>query len=107
MVAPVERAEKRHFERGNVGLAIEAAAPLGLLSCDSGWTLGDVFSRAGRPETVLNVPRAQATSFQWQGMGRHIHYAVDIPNGNTLDYPIKLISMPCRIHSPHLDGCIN
>ena len=33
---------------------------------------------------ALSVPRATATTYQWNGMGRYITYSVNIPNGKTV-----------------------
>jgi hypothetical protein len=35
------------------------------------------------PELDLRVPRDQASTHQWQGIGRWMNYAVDVPNGDT------------------------
>ena len=52
--------------------------------CDLGTKISYSFGRAGRqPELALAVPRNQATSYQWQGIGRYMSYSVTIPNGNT------------------------
>ncbi|NDV11587.1 hypothetical protein [Crenobacter caeni] len=51
--------------------------------CDAGRTLSYAFGRPGRPEIVLRVPRAAASTWQWQGVGRYVSYAVNLPNGNT------------------------
>ena len=50
--------------------------------CDAGKTISYSFGKRGRkPELALSVPRHQATTFQWHGIGRHINYSVSIPNG--------------------------
>ncbi len=42
------------------------------------------FGRPGQtPELSLSVPRAEATTYQWQGMGRWITYSVTVPIGTT------------------------
>ena len=52
--------------------------------CDNGATLQYSFGKAGQtPELALSVPRARASTYQWQGVGRWINYRVRIPNGNT------------------------
>jgi hypothetical protein len=52
--------------------------------CDYGETLAYVFGRSlAQPELALRVPRAQASTWQWQGVGRDESYSVDVPNGNT------------------------
>lgn len=56
-----------------------------ILLCDEGDELAYSFGKLGdAPELVVRVPREQATSFQWQGIGRWINYSVGIPNGATL-----------------------
>jgi hypothetical protein len=35
-----------------------------------------------KPELDLKVPRDQASTWQWKGVGRAMTYAVDVPNGN-------------------------
>ncbi|MGF1689364.1 hypothetical protein L4C36_22335 [Photobacterium japonica] len=35
------------------------------------------------PELTLSVIRDQASTWQWQGVGRHMNYSVTMPNGNT------------------------
>lgn len=53
--------------------------------CDAGKTIGYSFGKPGAtPELALNVPRSQASTSQWQGVGRYMSYAVDIPNGKTV-----------------------
>lgn len=52
--------------------------------CDRGSNIGYAFGRpSAPPEIALNVPRAKATTFQWEGMGRYESYTVNVPNGNT------------------------
>ena len=51
--------------------------------CDLDQQLSYSFGPAGKPELALRVPRAQASTRQWEGMGRTISYSVDIPNGKT------------------------
>jgi hypothetical protein len=52
--------------------------------CDAGKTITYSFgSRQGKPEIALAVPRDKATTYQWEGIGRYMSYAVDIPNGST------------------------
>lgn len=36
-----------------------------------------------KPELELTVPRDQASTWQWKGVGRAMTYAVDVPNGET------------------------
>lgn len=50
--------------------------------CDAGKTISYAFGKQGRkPELALSVPRDEATTFQWLGIGRYINYSVAIPNG--------------------------
>ncbi|MBK7026650.1 MAG: hypothetical protein IPH40_06920 [Polaromonas sp.] len=52
--------------------------------CDAGKTITYTFgSPQAKPEISLNVPRDKVTTFQWNGIGRYLSYAVDIPNGTT------------------------
>jgi hypothetical protein len=52
--------------------------------CDAGKTITYTFGNPQTaPEIVLNVPRKNATTFQWAGIGRYLSYSVDIPNGKT------------------------
>lgn len=52
--------------------------------CDAGAKISYRFGRLGQsPEMALSVPRAQATTWQWQGVGRYLSYRVTIPNGTT------------------------
>jgi hypothetical protein len=52
--------------------------------CDRGDTLAYSFGKDNAPsELALSVPREQATTFQWHGIGRWMNYSVTIPNGNT------------------------
>ncbi len=52
--------------------------------CDSGATLDYAFGKpSAKPEIVVRVPRDQASTHQWQGIGRYHTYTVEIPNGNT------------------------
>lgn len=53
--------------------------------CDAGSTLSYTFGKPGStPELALNVPRQQASTYQWEGFGRTINHRVSIPNGNTV-----------------------
>ncbi|MBA4257354.1 MAG: hypothetical protein C0445_15980 [Polaromonas sp.] len=80
-------------------LAAEAACPKGsptvfaclsgqgkrIQVCDAGRTLDYSFGRPGSPpEITLRVPRRDAATFQWAGVGRYLSYTVELPNGNTL-----------------------
>ena len=52
--------------------------------CDAGKTIDYTFGKAQeKPEIALKVPRSQAATQQWAGIGRYISYSVDLPNGNT------------------------
>ena len=52
--------------------------------CDRGATIGYTFGRpSAPPELALNVPRAKASTFQWEGFGRYENYNVNVPNGTT------------------------
>ena len=52
--------------------------------CDAGQVIRYTFGRPGKtPELALSVPRDQASTLQWPGVGRYINYGVTIPNGNT------------------------
>lgn len=52
--------------------------------CDAGKTISYAFGKKGQtPELALSVPRAAASTYQWQGFGRTQRYAVTVPNGNT------------------------
>ncbi|TXH51584.1 MAG: hypothetical protein E6Q87_01330 [Cellvibrionales bacterium] len=53
--------------------------------CDAGSTIKYSFGKKGAPpEMVLAIPRAAASTHQWDGMGRYMSYNVQIPNGNTV-----------------------
>lgn len=52
--------------------------------CDSKKTIDYSFGKPDmKAEIVVKVPRAQATTWQWRGVGRWQSYSVDVPNGNT------------------------
>ncbi|MBX2864376.1 MAG: hypothetical protein KTR27_12570 [Leptolyngbyaceae cyanobacterium MAG.088] len=51
---------------------------------DLGDTIQYVFGPKEQPELVLDVPREQASTYQWQGIGRYEYYSVNIPNGETV-----------------------
>jgi hypothetical protein len=52
--------------------------------CDSGKTIDYSFGKAQKkPEIAIKVPREQASTFQWAGVGRSESYAIDIPNGKS------------------------
>lgn len=51
--------------------------------CDAGKTIQYSFGKPGaKPEMALAVPRSQASTFQWDGIGRTMPYSVNIPNGS-------------------------
>lgn len=53
--------------------------------CDAGKNISYSFGRPHvKPEIVVNVLREQASTSQWDGVGRYLSYAVDIPNGETV-----------------------
>ena len=50
--------------------------------CDQGKTLSYWYGkRGGKAELALSVPRSEASTYQWPGIGRYINYSVYIPNG--------------------------
>lgn len=52
--------------------------------CDSGKTIDYSYGKLNAiPEIVVHTPRSEASSFQWNGVGRYLSYSVEIPNGNT------------------------
>lgn len=52
--------------------------------CDDQTTITYAFGKASeKPEIVVKVPRAAASTTQWQGVGRWMSYSVEIPNGKT------------------------
>lgn len=53
--------------------------------CDDTKTIAYSFGKPqAKPEIALKIPRNQAATSQWQGIGRYISYTVEIPNGNTV-----------------------
>lgn len=53
--------------------------------CDSGKTIDYSFGVPGsKPEIVVRALRNAATTRQWKGIGRHMSYSVQVPNGNTV-----------------------
>lgn len=53
--------------------------------CDQGKTLSYWFGKRGaKAELALSVPRSEASTYQWAGIGRYLNYSVDIPNGDTV-----------------------
>lgn len=51
--------------------------------CDAGKTIDYSFGKPGEPEMRVRAARKDAATFQWQGVGRSISYAVAVPKGNT------------------------
>ena len=52
--------------------------------CDAGKSITYTFGNPqAKPEIALDVPRDKVTTFQWNGIGRYLSYAVDIPNGTS------------------------
>jgi hypothetical protein len=52
--------------------------------CDSGKTIDYSFGKPdATPEIIVRAQRNEASTFQWQGIGRYISYTVEIPNGKT------------------------
>ena len=52
--------------------------------CDARSTIDYSYGKPAKPEIVLHVPRRQTSTQQWNGTGRDISYAVNIPNQNTV-----------------------
>lgn len=51
--------------------------------CDAKKTIDYSFGKLNKkPELSISVPRDQATTWQWHGVGRYMSYAVNIPNGD-------------------------
>lgn len=52
--------------------------------CDAGTRISYRFGHPGQqPEMALSVARAEATTWQWPGVGRYMSYSVTVPNGAT------------------------
>ena len=51
---------------------------------DSGKTIDYSYGKPGQPEIALRVPRENASTHQWDGMGSTESYEVDVPNGDTV-----------------------
>lgn len=52
--------------------------------CDAGRTIDYSFGHPkDKPELALSIPRSQAFTTQWAGVGRYESYTVVVPNGNT------------------------
>lgn len=53
--------------------------------CDAGKSIDYSFGKPGeKPEVVVKAMRKDASTFQWDGAGRSMSYAVDIPNKDTV-----------------------
>lgn len=53
--------------------------------CDAGRVIQYRYGRPGAAaEMALAIPREQASTHQWNGIGRNIAYSVRIPNGDTV-----------------------
>ncbi len=52
--------------------------------CDAGKMIEYSFGKAKTPDIVVRVPRNEASTSQWNGIGRYLSYAIDVPNGNTV-----------------------
>lgn len=53
--------------------------------CDAGEKIQYTFGNKGAAnELVLAIPRAVASTYQWDGIGRSMIYSVQIPRGNTI-----------------------
>ncbi|WML89156.1 hypothetical protein [Thiothrix lacustris] len=51
--------------------------------CDTDKTIDYSFGKPGKkPELALSVPRADVTTWQWNGIGRYMSYTVNIPNND-------------------------
>ena len=51
---------------------------------ESGKTIDYTYGKPGQPELALSVPRANVSTYQWDGMGSNERYEVDVPNGDTV-----------------------
>lgn len=53
-----------------------------LTLCESKASIVYAFGKEGlRPDIVITVPRKEAATWQWPGIGRYINYSVEVPNG--------------------------
>jgi hypothetical protein len=70
---------------GKIVFSCVTAKGKAIALCDAGKTLVYRFGKARRtPEIALRVPRSEASTYQWQGIGRTMSYSVDIPNGDAV-----------------------
>jgi hypothetical protein len=52
---------------------------------DAGSTIDYAFGKPNEtPELSLQVPRAEASTWQWSGIGRQMNYSIEVPNGDTI-----------------------
>ncbi len=52
--------------------------------CDAGKVIAYSFGHPNaKPEIVVLAPRDHASTYQWRGVGRAVHYSVNVPNGDT------------------------
>ena len=68
--------------------------------CDSGKTIDYSFGKTNALEVVVRAPRSDASTFQWQGAGQFMPYAIRIPNGNTT-YSVYWVSDRYGYDKPH------
>lgn len=53
--------------------------------CDAGQTINYSFGLPNtKPEMLVRAPRERASTYQWRGVGRAIHYSIDVPHGDTI-----------------------
>ncbi|MDD2499854.1 MAG: hypothetical protein PHN92_03420 [Geobacter sp.] len=52
--------------------------------CDNGDTLEYSFGKLGSIEKHFKINRADASTYQWNGMGRYMNYTVELPTGDTV-----------------------
>lgn len=67
--------------------------------CDTKKTINYSFGKLNKkPELSVSVPRDQATTWQWHGVGRYMSYSVSIPNG---DYKYRVFWGVDRLSDNH------
>jgi len=53
--------------------------------CDANKKITYSFGKANKkPELSIAIPRSEASTYQWEGIGRDISYSVYIPNGKVV-----------------------
>ncbi|WP_277058223.1 hypothetical protein [Trichlorobacter lovleyi] len=52
--------------------------------CDNGDTLEYSFGKPGKLEKNFKIERTNASTYQWNGMGRYMNYTVELPTGDTV-----------------------